>query len=127
MFEETTEEYESLEAGRRIKDAKDRKEAFRDLIDLVMNEDIYDPEKAFRKAQAILSDYPDMWKQKIVIETVFCKWTMGDYYLGISPDGKCPVCGHKGKYHDHAHKQSSCRICTAEHKEKKKDEQRRTG
>ena len=45
--------------------------------------------------------------------TVFCK-TEGYPYLGIGPDSKCPVCGHKGENHVHANGASWCRICTKE-------------
>ena len=45
--------------------------------------------------------------------TIYCK-TEGYPYLGISPNGACPICGHKGMYHVHQNGASWCRICTRE-------------
>ena len=121
VFEGTTEEYESLEARKQIKAIKEEFDTIKDLIHKVL---CYGASPHVENHVIdLLKEYPEYWKQKVTNGIVYCKW-LGvagfEYYLGTAPEGKCPVCGHKGKYHIHANKQSSCRICTAELGEKRR-------
>lgn len=122
MFGGSTDEYESLEARNRIKAAKKEKDEIKDLIHKIICHGATPPVE--NHVVSFLRDYPEYWTQHTLHDTVYCKWigvSGFGYYLGIGPEQKCPVCGHKGKHHVHHDKKSWCRICTNEAKEKNKN------
>ena len=121
MFTGTTDEYASLEARNRIKAERDLKNDVRDLIYKILSYGA--APQVENHAISFLKEHPEYWKQRIVNDTVYCKWIGGngfEYYLGIGPETKCPVCGHKGKHHVHHDKKSWCRECTRLWKANKK-------
>ena len=120
MFGGSPDEYASLEARRRIKADKDRNDTVRDILDSILCHGASPQVESV--AVSFLRDNPEYWKQHILAGTVYCKWIGVDgfgYYLGFGLEQKCPVCGHKGKYHVHHDKKSWCRICTREMEKKK--------